>query len=232
MVESPEPAEVSHVFPIDVEHPGIRLALPVMIVIGFIVGYLLTSSVLRIVNGDLAVGCFPVVGGIIFSLIASAAGDNLLKRIWPSGRSLSVDPDGMELRDRRKGKPPSLHIAWSQRVNALAWRFTVKRGSARIPKGWIMLGLQLLQDESMLTLYTFMPEKAATALHEYAAFQLLAPRAQLESNELPLREKIEQRRLHKAEDERWEDGAELRRQDFQLLLDVLTQRLPGWQERT
>jgi hypothetical protein len=202
-----------------------------MILIGFGIGYALTSWLFNMMNSDLSIGCFPIGGGIVIGLLVSAAGDRFLKRIWLSGRSLTVDQNRLDLHDKRKGKPPLLHITWAQRVNALTWRFTVRRGSARIPKGWVMLGLQLLQDESMVTLYTFMPEKTAVTLPEFPAFMLLAPRANLETNELPLRDKIEQRRLHKAEDERWQDGAELRRQDFQTLLAVMTQRMPDWQAR-
>jgi hypothetical protein len=84
----------------------------------------------------------------------------------------------------------------------------------------------------MVTLYTFMPEKTAKVMSGFDSFILLAPRAQLDSNDLALRQKVEQRRLHKAEDMRWEDGAELRRQDFEKLMEIFAQRVPNWQEQS
>src|SRR5204863_91436 len=115
-------------------------------------------------------------------------GDRVLKNVWSSGRSLTVDGDHLEVVDKRRGRQGNLPIAWAQRINVLTWRFSVRRGSARIPKGWIMLALQLLQDDTLVTLYTFMPEKAAKAMPGFESFVLLAPRAQLESNDLPLRQ--------------------------------------------
>ncbi len=227
----PASAEVSYVFPIDVDHQGIRLAVPALIVAGFIAGYALISLLLIVLHSDVSVGCVPFIGGIICALAVSAVGDRVLKRVWPSGRTLTLDQAGLELRDNRKRKQAAFRIEWSRRVNVLSWRFSVKRGSARIPKGWIMLGLQLLQDDVLVTLYTFAPEKVARTIPGSEAFVQIAPQAQLESNDLPLRDKLDQRRLHKAENERWEDGAELRHQDFEKLMEALTQRVSDWQSR-
>jgi hypothetical protein len=223
--------DTSSVFPIDVDHQGIRLAVPALIVTGFIAGYALISLLLIVSHSDVSVGCVPLVGGIICALVVSAVGDRVLKRVWPSGRTLTLDQAGLELRDNRKRKQATFRVEWAHRINVLSWRFSVKRGSARIPKGWIMLGLQLLQDDVLVTLYTFAPEKVASTLPGFQAFVQIAPQAMLESNDLPLREKLEQRRLHKAENERWEDGAELRHQDFQKLMETLTQRVSDWQSR-
>jgi hypothetical protein len=38
----------------------------------------------------------------------------------------------------------------------------------------------------------------------------------------------EQRRLLKLEDSRWNDGAEIAHKDFDALLDILRQHVPGW----
>jgi hypothetical protein len=224
-------ADEDRVIPVDVEHQGIRLALPLLMVVGFVIGYILTSSLFNIVDNEIAVGCVPVIGAVIFALVLAAGGERVLKRTWHSGRSLLLNQSGLDLHDQRKGRQAQMHIDWAQRVNVLSWRFSVRRGSARIPKGWNMLALQLLQDDTLVTLYTFMPDKDAKAMPDFDVFKLLVPRAQLESNDMPLRDKIEQRRLHKAEDARWEDGAELRRQDFQALMETFTQRVSNWQEQ-
>jgi hypothetical protein len=101
-----------------------------------------------------------------------------------------------------------------------------------VQKGWIMLGLKLIQDDAEVTLYTFMPEKEANALPNFSQFTPLVSRTELESDKMPLREKGEQKRLLKAEQERWEDGAELRRQDFPVLIEALMPHIADWQPRS
>src|SRR5258708_30829848 len=114
-----------------------------------------------------------------------------MERIWSSGRSLSADPSGLALRDVRKRQNKVSRITWDQRVNPLFWRFAVRRGSGRVPRGWFMLGLQLLQDDTVVTLYTFMSEKSAKALTAYKAFVPLVHRTEIERDDIGLREKID-----------------------------------------
>ena len=157
--ESEQPA--ARVIPIDVEHGGIRFAVPGLAVVGFILGYFLTSAILNALNADFSVLCVAVIGGIIGAILASAGGDFYLKRVWPSGRSVSLDGERMRLVDTRRGRQGDTDLLWEQRINPLAWRFTVKRGSARVPKGWVMLAMKLLQDDAELILYTLMPPKSS-----------------------------------------------------------------------
>jgi hypothetical protein len=230
-VSESQPVELSgaRILPIDIEHGGIRLALPVLTVAGLIVGYVATSAILTALNVDVAIGCFSFLAAIGMALASAAIGDTVLKRVWPSGRKLIVDQQGIVLEDRRKGRAKDIRLHWDQRINPLSWRFRVSRGSARVQKGWIMLGVKLLQDEQDLTVYTFMPAKDAEKLPAYKLFTALAARVELESDKLPLREKSEQRRLLKAEQDRWEDGAEIRREDFPFLIETLTAHIKDWQ---
>lgn len=232
-VSQDQPVELteSRSLPVDIEHGGIRLALPILTVVGLVLGYGITSAVLTALNADIAIGCISFLAAIAMALAAATIGDYVLKRVWPSGRKLVVDLQGIVLEDRRKGRSKDIRLRWDQRINPLSWRFKVSRGSARVQKGWIMLGLKLLQDEEDLTMYTFMPAKDAEALPAYGLFTALASRHELESDKLPLREKSEQRRLLKAEQDRWEDGAEIRREDFPFLIQTLTEHIKGWQEQ-
>jgi hypothetical protein len=207
--------------PIDVEHAGIRLAVPVLTVGGFVIGYFVSSWLLRGLDQEAPVGCIAVVSGIVLGVLAAVLADRFLKPLWPSGRTLRLTSDGLYLRDRRKNRDTETRITWDQRVNLVAWRFTVERRSARVQKGWVMLGMKLLQDEAQIVLYTFMPDKDANALPTYHVFTPLVSRAALSKGELSLREASEQRRLLKAEDERWHDGAEVRREDFAAVLDAI-----------
>src|SRR6185436_15757361 len=108
------------------------------------------------------------------------------------------DPAGMQLRNARKTDSPDTRIDWDRRINWLAWRFAVARGSARVPKGWLMMGFQVSQDETQMTLYTFMPAKEAAAMPGYEQFTPLIGRAALEKGQLSIREGADQRRLLKA----------------------------------
>jgi hypothetical protein len=216
-VDSP----VSTTFPVDIEHAGIRLALPVIMVLAFIGAFVIFGNLFAV---ESPVSCLPIAGGVVAAIFATMIGDNLLKRIWRSPRSVTISPSAIEYTDKQ-AQNPTIRMAWDDRINALAWRFTVKRGSARVPKGWVMLGCQLTQDEHRLTLYAFLPEKDAAA-PEYKAFTQLVPRADVEK--LPLREANRQRRLLIAEDERWQGGAEIPRAHFAGFVSALSQNIPDW----
>jgi hypothetical protein len=210
-------------FPLDTEHTGIRLALPLIAIFSFVLllwvlGFFFSSE-----NG----GCLNASIAAIGALGVMALSDGLLKRVWKSGRTLTLTDNQITLQDSRRDRTPETHIDLTQRVNVLAWRFTVKRGSARAVRGWIVLALQLVQDETSITLYTLMPAKEAD-LPQFADFLQLIPRSVIAKGELPLREITQQRRLLQAEDQRWQDGAELRRQDFVRLLDQLNAYQPDW----
>jgi hypothetical protein len=210
-----------HVFPLDIEHGGIRLALPVLTVIGFVVGYVGSSAVIDTMKLDASAGCISFFVGGLVAVITSLLADRFLKRIWPSKRTLALNPERVRLQDQRKNRE-DVQIDWGGDLSMLAWRFEVSRRSSRIPKGWYMLGIQLTQGETDLTLYTFMSPKDAELLPTYRRFVPLQSRAAINKGQGTLREISEQRRLLKAEDARWMDGAEVRREDFAILLESIS----------
>jgi hypothetical protein len=215
----------SRTIPVDVEHAGVRLALPLILLVSF--GLLFV--ILNALPGVSSTGCLMVLIAGGGALLIGVISDRILKQIWPSGRSLVIQPDGLRLVDRRKRQNKEINIQWTQRINLLAWRFTVKRGSARIPKGWIVLGCQLTQDDEQVIFYTLAPDQEAEDTR-YANFNQLLLREVVNKGELPLREANKQRRLLRAEDERWRDGAELSHADFATLIDILMEHDPLWQE--
>jgi hypothetical protein len=218
----------THVFPIDIEHAGIRVVLPLLSLGSCFAIYFLTNAVLTSSSASTSAGVISFAAAIGGAVIVAAVADRFLKQLWPSGRTLVLNTEGLSLHNRRTGD--ELRIKWDGRVNVLTWRFAVKRGSSRVPKGWNMLACQLLQDETQLTLYAFAPEQEAGE-SRYGAFVGLVPRDALEKGDMPLREASEQRRLMRAEDERWRGGAELRRQDFAILVDALARQAPDWSTR-
>jgi hypothetical protein len=230
MGDSPSiPDAGERTIPIDVEHTGVRLAVPVLTVSGFLAGYFVTSWLFRSAPEETPVGCMAVSVGIVVAVLSAVLADRYLKRVWPSGRTLTLSSEGLHLRDQRRKRNAETRIDWNQRINLVAWRFTVARGSARIPKGWIMLAMKLLQDDSQLIFYTFVPAKEVGTLPTYHVFTPLASRTAIEKGALSLREASEQRRLLKAEDERWQDGAEIDRRDFIALLEIFNQHARNWQ---
>lgn len=226
-----QPSHPLHTMPIDVEHLGIRVALPILTVMGFILTYLLVSAAFNALNPDGTLSCLALIAALFGGIGFAAVAERILKKIWGSGRALILE--GNELRFQSRKASPSTSasspILLDRRVNLLAWRFTIKRGSAKVQKGWIMLGCQITQDDNQITVYAFVPSKEADA-PRYQNFIQLVLRSVLESGELPLREANKQRRLLRAEDERWMDGSELRREDFAALIDTLLKHDPNWQE--
>jgi len=210
-----------HVFPLDIEHGGIRLALPILTIIGFLVGYAVSSTVIDTMRLDTSAGCISFFVGGLVAVITALFADRFLKRIWPSKRTLAINPERVRLQDQRKNRE-DIQIDWGSELSMLAWRFQVSRRSSRIPKGWYMLGLQLSQGETALTLYTFMSPKDAELLPTYQRFVPLQSRAAINKGQGTLREISEQRRLIKAEDARWMDGAEVRHEDFAILLESIS----------
>lgn len=213
-------------FPLDVEHGGIRLALPLIALLSFFALLWLLSNVLR---GEESL-CLNVMLSGVGALGAMALSDGVLKRVWKSGRSLSINGKKLTVRDVRSKHASEVTFDLAQRVNVLAWRFTVKRGSPRAPRGSVLLALQLLQNEESVALYTLLSAKEADEAL-FAEFIQLMPRSAVIQEKLPLRELAQQRRLLQAEEQRWHEGAEMRRQDFILLLEALRANQAVWTER-
>ncbi|GAB4553327.1 MAG: hypothetical protein OHK0023_22330 [Anaerolineae bacterium] len=213
------------IIPLDPDHIGIRVALPLIAVAAFVAFAVLLPYVISSADA----GCLSLILATFGALITMALADFILKRVWKSGRQLELLPTGLRLYDKRKSQAVDTRIMWDGRVNVLAWRFTVKRGSARVSKGWIMLGCQLTQDEAQMTLYTFMPPKDANS-DAYSGFVQLMIRDVVAKGNLPLRELNTQRQLLQAENERWQGGAEMSREDFAALITALSAHQPNWAE--
>lgn len=217
--------------PVDVEHSGIRVALLGLIIVSFVVFYVAASLIFNLFNIEIASGCFAFAVAVAGSMGVASFGERKLKEIWSSGRMLTLDDRGLELYDRRRGKESSTRMTWEQRINILAWRFVVDRRAAHVQRGAYMLCVQLLQDQSEVAIYTFMPPKDAEGLAQFPAFATLLPRSTVDKDKsgLSIREVSEQRRLLKAEDARWHSGAEVRPQDFKILANTLSQHVSEWQ---
>ncbi len=212
---------------IDTEHILIRVLLPVL-TIGAVLGTHIGG--LRLLSRTLPQSIDPVcvllpLDGLVF-IGGGLLLERVLKRLWPVARRATLSDRALVLTDRRKKPPQVTRIDWGQRVNVRAWRFTVKR-PGRIPRGWYCLALRLLQDEDEAIFYTFMSRKEAERLPDYAHFVRLRSRKETLSNP-DLEAVAEQRRLLKLEDARWQDGAEVSREDFAAILATVRRHVEMW----
>lgn len=137
---------------LDAEHVGVRLLLPFLTILGFVGGYAIASSLASSLLADNSIGCAAFTTAIAGAVVMALLADRVLKRIWPSGRLFSIDAEGLTVHDPRLSQ--QTRLIWDKRINMLAWHFVIQRGSARAPRGWIVLGCQLVQDDALLTFYT------------------------------------------------------------------------------
>ncbi len=223
-------------FPVDIEHLGFRIALPL---ITFGSGVLIWLALIDPVDNWLAfnvgiAGLGWVVSaalGMISAILIGIAADRLLKRYWPSRRSLVVNPETLLFIDAKRNHPSQKTIYLNRRINPMLWRFLVIRSTPKAPSGWSMLAMQLNQDDTEMILYTFLSPKKVKTFALYDLFHVLLAAKESQSPKLGVRETAEQRRLRKLEQARWENGAELRPDDFLSLAETLLPLIEEWKTR-
>lgn len=198
----------------DPEHLGIRLGVPLLAVVALFVVMLGLPPLLATVGVDatqMSILAFPAA--VVAAVVAAYGGDRLIKRFWPSRRVLLWDAQQIALQN--KGEIEAV-LRWDERINVMTWHFAVPR-RGRVPKGHLCLGMQLVQDDAMMTLYTFLPPKRTEEVEGFEAFNALMSRKVVEKGGLSMRVVGEQRRLREAEKDRWESGAEMEVDDFLVL---------------
>ncbi len=205
-------------FPVDIEHLGIRISVPVIALVALVLTWVLAPQILE------ALGLSDTIIGLMQLPLVLAAGvggayltDRLLKGRWLSGREILADDQYLILREKNGVEKT---IDFQERVNALAWRFTVNR-RGRVPKGHLCLAFQLIQNEQEVTVYTFIAPTKVDALENADHFTPLASRKTLGDDRLNMKVAGLQRRLLQAEDSRWEHGAELTTEAFAELWTLL-----------
>jgi hypothetical protein len=219
------------IFPLDRNHVGIRLLVLVTMFGSAIIGLFIIMPTLTNLIGITALPqlCTTVTGALALGVGASWAIENLLLKVWPSGRWLVLDNQHVEL---RKGKQP-ISIRWADRVNVMAWYFVINRGRTWVPKGWYCLAIRLSQNDQIMTPYTFVKPEEAQKLKQWPAFEMLVSRKQApkRGEEHLLKKVTEQGQLRDAEKDRWQDGVEMTAQDFFALLETVDHNVATWPDR-
>lgn len=237
----------------DQEHSGIRLAIFVALFVGLLAGFRLINVLLEafapptVVDYAVFLSC---VGSVPFALLVIWALEKVLKRYWHSGLSIALDGRGLTIHDRRDGNkaPPPTEptMAWAANMSQLRWYFKVSgyaRGGRerRISTKWFCLAAELQQDESRLSVFTFMPPEKAAAwtsdpkrafhqinlaeIHDTSVRSRMGPptRPTLPTHVLQKKDA----RYWLAERRRWEFGIELSPEDFGTLLRAADQATAG-----
>lgn len=211
------------VIPVDPEHSALRLAvIGIFIVLGGIIFFTLNALI-----PSQGFNILALIASFIITALLTQQIEHLLKTRWPSGRTVRIAPDRVQI--ARRGRTEQ-EIITGQQVNVLSWRFEVRRRS-RVPKGWYMVACALEQDDNYIPVYTFMSPQSFDQLNAGGHFTRLASQKELNANngaQGNLRMAGEQRRLHTAENARWFTGAEMSSDDFQHYIRRLQEQFPQW----
>lgn len=205
------------VFPVDPEHAGLRITVVIIFFVTAFVIYALTSVIMPVQGINIIGVAAAVIGASLLTQVI----DRLFKERWPSGRQLKINGAQIQLvlKDRIQRQ-----IDGDQHVNVLLWRFEVNKRT-RIPKGWFMVAIALMQDDVYLPVYTFVSPEDYEKLPYNKQYVKLSGRKE-ETQDLRLAG--QQRRLHIAEDARWMDGAEMTQADYERYIASLREQFPAW----
>jgi hypothetical protein len=204
-------------FPADPEHGGLRFAVLACFVGVATLTALITSALLANVPFN---GVLSVALGVGAAILITRTVEANLKQRWPSGRTVEIEGDTVRL--ALKGQTQRA-IDGAQEVDLALWRFAITRRT-RVPRGWYVVALAIVQDSIHVPVYTFMSPDDFNDLPLAERFvQLSAPKTD-KKDAGDLRLAGQQRRLREAEVWRWNEGAELSREDFNTYLGALQDR--------
>ncbi len=230
----------SQIIPVDTEHLGIRLFVPIVTVASLVGGYILGAAVLNLVLPNASGICLGIPMALIFTAVILQIVEKIVKPRWHSGRHIVLD-DQLALVDTRRGKNKSLVFNWTKSTDVVAWYFEVHtKRKSRVPQGWYCTSLRLVQEDTTAIIYTFMSPEDAREMAGFSRHFTLLERqksgglsqanlnktdkqqkrqasgrlSQASLNKTDFQLSAQQRRLRNYENERWEDGAEVASEDF------------------
>lgn len=208
--------------PADRFHTRVRVASMGLWFATIVVVYVVLSLLVPLVLGPVTgIGTLLLIGlAVIVAQPLAYWGERQLMRRWPSGRAMQLEAGALVWREPGAG---AVRLDLRQAVNFWRWRFVIKRRrGGRVPSGHHCLALRLVQGDSVVTVYTFLPPAAAEVLTATTTFYEL--RRPSEQGKLALGGRDAM--YLTAENTRWQSGAELEPADFQALIDHLTAHLP------
>lgn len=220
----------------DQEHAGLRTAVFVSLFVFLVASFLGIQALLTALGAvDYAFiascgGALPVALGIVWGI------EKLLKRYWPSGRSVTLTHNGIQLQTEEAAQ---WEITRAHEPTALFWYFDLRgwqRGGRerRVPRTWLCLAVELKSGKKEAVVYTFLPKNVARtwlAREDGLHFHEIYPR-EVYDNSLrsrmggPSRPEIPAAVLTGkdgnywlAERRRWTEGFELPPQEFEQFMN-------------
>ena len=207
------------VLQVDQEHRALQATIILGFFLSAMTSYFLISSILDSAGINLIAAAIALLLGFL----VSKGLELWLKGRWLSGRRLHLSSDRYYIQKRQRIEH---EINVNEDFDLLFWRFTVKRGG-RIPKGWLLLCCAFQQSGEYLPVYSFMSANEFDLFPLSERFIELAPKKSLETDQ-NIRLLGLQKRLHTAEVYRWNEGAELSKEDFQHFIERLRVDFPRW----
>ncbi len=221
-ISASSPPSEPLVYLVDREHGGIRFVVLSAFFAVWVLGFVVVSSIMASDGPNL----IALLAGFVAAYAVTWFLERTLKRVWQSGRTLTLDRDGVRLALRGQIQTALLS---EDPATALLWRFTIEK-RARIPKGWSMVACALEHEGQYICAYTFMSPTAVETYPQQEKFKKLIgkKKSTLNDGREDLRLAGEQKRLRAAEDYRWIGGAEMPQDDFVAFIDNLILRFPEW----
>lgn len=206
------------VLQVDQEHRALQAAIIIGFFLGAFVSYFFISSIISSAGINLIAAALAMAIGFL----VSKGLEVWLKGRWHSGRRLHLSADRFYT---QKGQRIEHEINASEDFDLLFWRFTVKRGG-RIPKGWYLLSCAFHQSGNYLPVYSFMSAEEFEHFPQSERFVELTPKKNIDADD-NIKLIGLQKRLHSAEIYRWNEGAELSKDDFRRFMERLTLHSPS-----
>ena len=227
----------------DQEHERLRTAVIFVVIITILLGYQIMRSIFALAgNASDYIYILSCVGGLPIGLALSWFIEQGLKRVWPSGNSITLNENSLELQTNDGYQQM---VEWDHHIVVTNWYFQLSgymRGGRerRIPNKWLCLASQLRQEEERVIIFTYLsPTKAADwladtksniAFHEIKASDIYTSKLR-DRFSLPARPEIPKEILAGkdgifwlAERRRWQEGVELTPQDFGTYLGYLKRK--------
>jgi hypothetical protein len=150
----------------DQEHAGLRTAVFILLFVALFLAYFAIRAVIgALTPGDLpdytfviaCGGAFPIALGLVW------LAENVMKRRWPSGRSVTLTNDGIQAKTDNE---TTVELSRDSNVAPLFWHFELhgwQRGGRerRVPRNWLCLAVQLKAGKKEAIVYTYLPRNKA-----------------------------------------------------------------------
>jgi hypothetical protein len=225
----------------DQEHAGLRAAVLLIVIGGFVAGFLIIDPLLRGGEGFIATYSWPIscTLALILALAVAAVGESFMKRNWFSGRRVEIDDLTLKA---WLPEDKTVALDWSHRVLIVKWTFSLagyQRGGRerRLTAKHHCFACQLQQDKQRVIIYGYLKGRQVEALPEGADFHQIDPSEYYERRAVRwFRGATDRPKLPTnvltgkdgpfwlAEQRRWSEGIELTAQDFATFWDVVKDR--------